>query len=76
MPLSAREFELLRYLFAHRNEVVSAPPCCATSRAYSHLSVTGTIDDYITKLRMHIEPPAHDPRFIITVHGRGYQLLV
>jgi DNA-binding response OmpR family regulator len=24
---------------------------------------------------MHIEPKPHDPRYIITVHGSGYQLL-
>jgi len=75
VPLSAREFELLRYLFAHRNEVVSREQLLRDVWGYSHLSVTRTVDNYVAKLRMHIEPRPHDPRYIITVHGSGYQLL-
>lgn len=75
VALSAREFELLRYLFAHRNEVVSREQLLRDVWGYSHLSVTRTVDNYVAKLRMHIEPRPHDPRYIITVHGSGYQLL-
>lgn len=76
VPLSAREFELLRYLFAHRNEVVSREQLLRDVWGYSHLSVTRTVDNYVAKLRTHIEPRPHEPRFLITVHGSGYQLLV
>ncbi len=75
IPLSAREFELLRYLFAHRNEVVSREQLLRDVWGYSHLSVTRTVDNYVAKLRMHIEPKPHEPRYIVTVHGSGYQLL-
>jgi DNA-binding response OmpR family regulator len=75
VPLSAREFELLRYLFAHRNEVVSREQLLRDVWGYSQLSVTRTVDNYVAKLRMHIEPKPHEPRYIITVHGSGYQLL-
>jgi DNA-binding response OmpR family regulator len=75
VPLSAREFELLRYLFAHRNEVVSREQLLRDVWGYSHLSVTRTVDNYVAKLRMHIEPRPHDPRYLVTVHGSGYQLL-
>lgn len=75
VPLSAREFELLRYLYAHRNEVVGREQLLRDVWGYHHLSVTRTVDNYIAKLRTHIEPKPHDPRFIITVHGSGYQLL-
>lgn len=75
VPLSAREFELLRYLFAHRNQVVSREQLLRDVWGYSQLSVTRTVDNYVAKLRMHIEPKPHDPRYIITVHGSGYQLL-
>jgi DNA-binding response OmpR family regulator len=75
VPLSAREFELLRYLFAHRNEVVSREQLLRDVWGYSHLSVTRTVDNYVAKLRTHIEPRPHEPRYIITVHGSGYQLL-
>lgn len=76
VQLSAREFELLRYLFAHRNEVVSREQLLRDVWGYHHLSITRTVDNYIAKLRNHIEPRPHEPRFIITVHGSGYQLLV
>jgi DNA-binding response OmpR family regulator len=75
VPLSAREFELLRYLFAHRNEVVSREQLLRDVWGYSHLSVTRTVDNYVAKLRTHIEPRPHEPRYLITVHGSGYQLL-
>jgi len=43
---------------------------------YSQLSVTRTVDNYIFRLRNHVEPRPHDPRFILTVHGSGYRLVV
>ena len=75
VALSSREFELLRYLFAHRNEVVSREQLLRDVWGYSHLSVTRTVDNYVAKLRVHIEPRPHDPRYIIPVHGSGSQLL-
>ncbi len=75
VALSAREFELLRYLFAHRNEVVSREQLLRDVWGYSHLAVTRTVDNYVAKLRTHIEARPHEPRYLITVHGSGYQLL-
>jgi DNA-binding response OmpR family regulator len=74
--LSAREFELLRYLVAHRNEVVSREQLLRDVWGYHHLSVTRTVDNYIAKLRTQLEPKPHEPRYIVTVHGSGYQLLL
>ncbi len=75
VALSAREFELLRYLLAHRNEVVSREQLLRDVWGYHQLSVTRTVDNYIAKLRTQLEPRPHEPRFIVTVHGSGYQLL-
>jgi DNA-binding response OmpR family regulator len=76
IPLSAREFELLRYLIAHRNEVVSREQLLRDVWGYHQLSVTRTVDNYIAKLRTQLEPRPHEPRYIVTVHGSGYQLLL
>jgi DNA-binding response OmpR family regulator len=75
VPLSAREFELLRYLIAHRGEVVSRAQLLRDVWGYHQLAVTRTVDNYVAKLRMQLEPEPHDPRYIVTVHGSGYQLL-
>ena len=75
IKLSAREFELLRYLIAHRGEVVSREQMLRDVWGYDDQTVTRTVDNYIAKLRSHLEPRPHDPRYIVTVHGSGYQLL-
>jgi DNA-binding response OmpR family regulator len=75
VALSAREFELLRYLIAHRTEVVSREQLLRDVWGYHELSVTRTVDNYIAKLRTQLESHPHEPRHIITVHGSGYQLL-
>jgi DNA-binding response OmpR family regulator len=75
LALSAREFELLRYLLAHRNEIVSREQLLRDVWGYHQLSVTRTVDNYIAKLRTQIEPRPHEPRYIVTVHGSGYQLI-
>jgi DNA-binding response OmpR family regulator len=75
VALSAREFELLRYLIAHRGEVVSRAQLLRDVWGYHQLAVTRTVDNYVAKLRMQLEPEPHDPRYIVTVHGSGYQLL-
>ncbi len=75
LPLSAREFELLRYLLAHRNEIVSREQLLRDVWGYHQLSVTRTVDNYIAKLRTQLEPRPHEPRYIVTVHGSGYQLI-
>jgi len=76
VALSAREFELLRYLFAHRNEVVSREQLLRDVWGYGQLTITRTVDNYVAKLRMQLEPKPHDPRYLVTVHGSGYQLLI
>jgi DNA-binding response OmpR family regulator len=76
IELSPHEFELLRYLIAHRGEVVSREQLLRDVWGYSQLSVTRTVDNYIFRLRMHAEPKPHEPRFILTVHGSGYRLVV
>jgi DNA-binding response OmpR family regulator len=76
VPLSAREFELLRYLIAHRNEIVSREQLLRDVWGYHESSITRTVDNYVAKLRNQLETRPHEPRYIVTVHGSGYQLIV
>jgi DNA-binding response OmpR family regulator len=75
IPMSAREFELLRYLIAHRNEVVSREQLLRDVWGYHEATITRTVDNYVAKLRNQLEARPHEPRFIVTVHGSGYQLI-
>jgi len=76
LDLSTREFELLRYLLAHQGEVVSREQLLRDVWGYSQSVVTRTVDNYVLRLRSHLEPDPHEPQFLITVHGEGYQLYV
>ena len=76
VELSTREFELLRYLLAHRRELVTREQLLREVWGYNQVIVTRTIDNFIAKLRCHIEPTPQDPQYLITVHGKGYQLVI
>jgi len=76
VELSTREFELLRYFLAHRGEVVSREQLLRDVWGYNQVAVTRTVDNFVAKLRGHIEPRPHEPRYLTTVHGSGYQLVV
>jgi DNA-binding response OmpR family regulator len=76
IELSTREFELLRYLLAHRGEVVTREQLLREVWGYNQVIVTRTVDNFIAKLRCQIEPTPREPQYLITVHGRGYQLVV
>ena len=75
LALSTREFELLRYFLAHRGEVVSREQLLRDVWGYDQVAVTRTVDNFVAKLRGHIEPRPHEPRYLITAHGSGYQLV-
>ena len=74
LELSAKEFALLDALARDPNRVVTKTELLRDVWGYSHLSVTRTVDNYIFKLRAHLEPKPHEPRYILTVHGSGYHL--
>jgi DNA-binding response OmpR family regulator len=76
VELSTREFELLRYLLAHRGEVVGREQLLRDVWGYNQVVVTRTVDTFVAKLRCHIEPTPHEPKYLLTVHGSGYRLVV
>ena len=76
LELSTREFELLRYLLVHRGELVTREQLLREVWGYNQVIVTRTVDNFVAKLRSHLEPTPADPQYLITVHGRGYQLVV
>ncbi len=73
IELSAREFQLLRYLIEHRNEVISRDQLLNEVWGYNAMPSTRTVDVHVAWLRQKIEPNPRHPQFLLTVHGLGYR---
>jgi DNA-binding response OmpR family regulator len=74
--MSHKEFEILNYLYQHRNEVVSRYDLLEKVWGYDESPTTRTVDNFMVKLRQKVETDPNDPRIILTVHGTGYKLIV
>jgi DNA-binding response OmpR family regulator len=73
--MTPKEFEILKYLWQHRNNTVSREELLTNVWGYDDSITTRTVDNFVLKLRQKIEEdPAH-PRIIMTIHGTGYKLL-
>ncbi len=75
VQMSHKEFEILNYLWKHRNKTVSRDDLLEKIWGYEESPTTRTVDNFIVKLRQKIEKDPNHPRIIITVHGIGYKLI-
>ena len=73
--LSHREFEVLRYLWEHENQIVSREELMNKVWGMGEMTTTRTVDNFILKLRQTIEEDPSHPKHIITVHGMGYKYI-
>jgi two-component system response regulator ResD len=73
LPLTQREYELLRFLAARPGRVFSRDQLMEEVWGYDFYTDTSTVTVHVRRLRAKLEPdPAH-PRFIETVWGVGYR---
>jgi len=75
VKMSHKEYEVLQYLFEHKNEIVSRYKLLEDVWGYETTPTTRTVDNFILKLRQKIEENHNEPRHILTVHGAGYKLV-
>lgn len=75
IELSAREYQLLRYLIEHHNEVISRDQLLNEVWGYNAMPSTRTVDVHVAWLRQKIEPNPRHPQFLLTVHGLGYRFV-
>lgn len=73
VELSALELRLLDYFLGHRGKVLSRNTLLDEVWGYDATPVTRTVDVHVASLRQKIEDVPSKPRFLLTVHGRGYK---
>jgi two-component system alkaline phosphatase synthesis response regulator PhoP len=73
VPLSAKEFQLLRYFVEHRGGTVSRDVLLREVWGYGALPSTRTVDVHVAWLRQKLETDPKNPRLIQTVVGLGYK---
>jgi len=73
LALSAKEFQLLRYLIDHKGETLSRETLLQEVWGYSAIPYTRTVDVHIAWLRQKLEDDPKQPQWILTVHGLGYK---
>ena len=77
-PLSVKQFDLLLYLYENRGRAVSKDEIALHVWSESEGDTyDANIDRMVSRVRSRIEPgESEEARFITTVRGDGYQLLV
>ena len=73
VPLSAKEFQLLRYFIENRGTTLSRERILQEVWGYSSTTQTRTVDVHIAWLRQKLEPDPKRPAWIVTVHKLGYR---
>jgi two-component system, OmpR family, alkaline phosphatase synthesis response regulator PhoP len=73
VPLSAREFKLLRYFIEHRGATISREELLQRVWEYDITSCTRTVDIHVAWLRQKLEDNPKYPQWIHTIRGLGYK---
>ncbi|HLY63815.1 MAG TPA: response regulator transcription factor [Terriglobia bacterium] len=75
VPLSAREFQLLRYFIEHREATLSRPELLKEVWGFDPMTSTRTVDVHVAGLRQKLERDSKQPQLIRTIQGLGYKLV-
>lgn len=73
LELTTKEFELLRFLALHPNQVLTREQIFANVWGFNEFGDLNTVTVHIKKLREKIEADLANPTFIKTVWGVGYK---
>ena len=76
LNLSAREIEVLRYLAERAPTPVKRDDLLQAVWGYQDPPLTRSVDILIARLRRKIETEPHQPKYLRTVHGDGYSLIL
>jgi two-component system alkaline phosphatase synthesis response regulator PhoP len=73
VPMSAKEFQLLRYFVEHPNATLTREELLREVWGYGEFPSSRTVDVHVAWLRQKLEPDPKNPQFILTVVGFGYK---
>lgn len=75
LEMSAREFQILKYFWQHRGEVVLREDLLQDIWGYTadNMPSTRTIDNHIVNLRKKLEEDQTNPKIILSIRGAGYK---
>jgi DNA-binding response OmpR family regulator len=74
--LSAKEFELIKFLSSQPDVPVTRNDLLDQVWGYNSYPTTRTVDNFIARLRQKVEDIPDKPKHILTVHGVGYKFVV
>lgn len=71
--MTAKQFDLLYFLYSHRGQVFTKEQLYEKVWGYEDVIDGSNLTSFIRKLRKKIEPVPDNPQYIITVWGVGYK---
>ena len=76
-PLTELEYRLLLLLYGRLDEICTKDQIAEAVWGTDYLEAVddARIDKLVSRLRQKIEPQPKEPRYLITIRGRGYRLL-
>lgn len=75
IPLTAVEFNLLKYLIQHRGRAVPRNELAANLWSSPQAISPRTIDRHIATIRKKMEDAPSTPRYVQTIYGEGYRFM-
>jgi DNA-binding response OmpR family regulator len=75
LPLTLMEANLLRYLVQREGQIVSRKDILEQVWGVHEDTDTRAIDNFVVRLRRHIEDDAASPRYLLTVRSVGYRFV-
>jgi DNA-binding response OmpR family regulator len=73
VELTATEFDMLVELARQPGRVFTRAQLLGALHGVAVESYERTVDSHIKNIRRKLEPDAHRPRYLLTVHGVGYR---
>jgi len=73
VPLTQLEYKLLMTFHENPDRALGRDFLLNAAWGMDYLGTTRTLDQHVSQLRRKIEPAPGKPRYLLTVHGYGYQ---